>query len=121
MSALIEKMRRNSLVIYSGLQVIVNRTTQPHHDSEGCHTHFDLLVSLGTHTSLQLCEMGIYFEYVPGTIISICDKVLLHEVEGWKGGERICVAHFIKDDVHSQIDVPRPAWPLYPYKSFSHK
>lgn len=100
--------------VYSGMDVIVNRITPPHRDPGGCPTHFDLLVSLGTHTQANLLvkELGASLSYCPGTIICICGKVFAHEVQSWEGGERICVAHYMKDTVHSRLDVLQPRWPL---------
>ena len=41
----------------------------------------------------------------------LCGKVFLHEVQDWLGGERVCVAHYMKDFVHERLGVPRPALP----------
>jgi hypothetical protein len=106
--------------VFTGLEVIVNRETGPHRDKGGCSTHFDLLVSLGTHKKamLYLRELSLYFPYLPGTMAIICGKVFLHEIvdgeggKGWDGGERICVAHFMKDAVHCRLGLPRPGWPM---------
>jgi len=40
--------------IFSGSQVIVNQVTPPHRDPCQCPTHYDLLVSAGTHTQAKL-------------------------------------------------------------------
>jgi len=29
---------------------------------------------------------------------------------GW-GGERVCVSHYMKDNVHERLEVIRPNWP----------
>jgi hypothetical protein len=105
--------------VFTALQVIVNRKTGPHRDKGGCFSHFDLLVSLGTHTKafLHLRELAVSFEYLPGSMVAVCGKVFLHEIvdgeggDGWQGGERICIAHFMKDGVHSRLGQPRPSWP----------
>jgi hypothetical protein len=98
--------------IFSGFQIIANRMTPPHRDPGGCPTHYDLLISAGTHTSceMKLRELGLHLSYRPGTMVLLCGKVIMHEVEEWSGGERICVAHWMKDAIHSRLDMPRPAW-----------
>jgi hypothetical protein len=100
------------LSAFSGIQVISNRVTPPHRDSKAAPAVFDLLVSAGTHKKAHLTLHDIKTElmYKPGTVVAICGKVLLHEVKSWEGGERICIAHFIRDAVHSRLGLPRPDW-----------
>ena len=76
--------------IFSGSQVIVNRVTPPHQDSGGCPTHYNLLVSAGTHTQAKLSipELGVHQSYRPGDVVAVCGKGFLHEVGDWSGGER---------------------------------
>jgi hypothetical protein len=99
--------------VFTGMQIIANRTTPPHRDRGGAPTHYDLLLSVGTHVEAQLSlpELGATFSYPPGTIVELCGKVFLHEVDDWEGGERVCVAHMMKDDVHERLKVMRPPWP----------
>jgi len=98
--------------VYTAMQVIVNRVTIPHRDEGGCPTHYDLLASIGSHhgASLDLPDLGLSLLYSPGTLVSLCGKLFIHEVCQWEG-ERICLAHFIKDTVHDRLEVHRPAWP----------
>ena len=99
---------------FTGMQVIVNRTTPRHRDKGGSPTLYDLLVSAGTHTTakFKLPEIGLELSYLPGAVVILCGRVFLHEVEDWEGGERICVAHMMKDNVHDRQDIPRPIWPM---------
>jgi hypothetical protein len=101
--------------IYSAVDVIVNRTTPPHRDSSSCSTHYDLLVSVGTHTSssLRLRELGVALSYAPGSLVCLCGRILMHEVDGWEGGERICFAHYMVDAVHDRLGSTRPLWPMH--------
>ena len=101
--------------IFSAMQVIVNRQTGPHRDKGGCPSHYDLLVSVGTHNhaAFKLPELGLSLLYNPGAFVVLVGKVFLHEVMTWEGGERICVAHFMKDAVHNRLQLPRPQWPIY--------
>jgi hypothetical protein len=99
---------------YTAIQVIVNRTTPPHRDKGAAAEQYDFLVSAGTHekADFELPELGLYLSYGPGTIVVLSGRVFLHAVNDWSGGERICVAHFIKDTVHNRQEVRRPVWPL---------
>jgi hypothetical protein len=98
--------------IFSGIEVISNRTTPPHRDPNACPTMYDFLVSAGTHTEawLDLQDVDARLTYNPGTVVALCGKVLRHGVQTWAGGERICIAHFIRDLVHDRLDLPRPEW-----------
>jgi len=99
--------------IFSGSQVIVNWVTPPHRDSGGCPTHYDLLVSAGTHTQAKLSipELGVHLSYRPGDVVAVCGKGFLHEVGDWSGGERVCMSHYMKDNVHERLEVQHPNWP----------
>jgi hypothetical protein len=98
---------------WSGCSLIVNRTTPMHRDWGAAASAYDLLVSAGTHTDcyLHLPDIGLRLRYLPSTVVGICGRVLRHEVPGWLGGERICCAYFIKDDVHGRVGLQRPCWP----------
>ncbi|KAG2335981.1 hypothetical protein BDR05DRAFT_897390, partial [Suillus weaverae] len=99
--------------IFSGLEVIVNRVTLSHRDPGGAPTLYDLLVSLGIgHTAtMKLADVQAELDYFPGTILYIAGKVLEHSVGPWVNGDRIVIAHFMKDKVHDRMGVPRPAFP----------
>ncbi|KAG2127184.1 uncharacterized protein EDB93DRAFT_1096644 [Suillus bovinus] len=98
--------------VFSGIEVIVNRET-PHHQDPGASPPFyDLLVSLGqtNQAILDLPDLGAQLGYPPGTMVYIAGKVLEHGVPGWGDGERIVIAHFIKDKVHDKQGIPRPSF-----------
>jgi hypothetical protein len=98
---------------WSGCALIVNRITPMHRDWGAAASAYDLLVSAGTHTdcNLHLPDIGVKLNYLPGTVVGICGRVLRHEVADWLGGERICCAYFIKDAVHGRMGQERPSWP----------
>lgn len=98
--------------IYSGIEVIVNRVTPVHRDSEAAPSMYDLLVSAGTHQQawMDLPDVKARLTYEPCTVVAISGKVLRHGVDSWVGGERICIAHFIRDNVHNRLKLPRPDW-----------
>ncbi|KII83173.1 hypothetical protein PLICRDRAFT_119759, partial [Plicaturopsis crispa FD-325 SS-3] len=98
--------------VFSGIEVISNRMTPDHRDSNGSFEGYDLLLSCGTQTwsEVSLPDMKGSLTYRPGTVVGICGKVLRHGVADWGGGERICYAHFMRDAVHSRLKVERPGW-----------
>lgn len=100
--------------VWSGFALIVNRETPYHRDSGGSITMHDLLFSAGTHQDcyIEVAELGAEFLYLPGTAVALCGKALRHWVKSWAGGERIAVAHFMKDAVHNRLGLERPGWPL---------
>ena len=69
-------------------------------------------MSAGTHkeAELGLPELGLHLKYSPGDVMALCGKVL-HEVQDWLGGERVCVTYYMKDFVHEYLSVPHPALP----------
>jgi len=98
--------------VFSGIGVIVNWVTPSHRDRGASAPAYDLLVSMGTHTSarLNLADVQAELSYQPGTIVLLCGRVLHHEVQTWEGGDRICWAHYIRDNVHNRLELPRPNW-----------
>ena len=47
--------------------------------------------------NLSLDTLGLLLSYTPGTIVIIHGRVILYEVQEWKGKQRVCVAHFIHE------------------------
>ncbi|KIK20431.1 hypothetical protein PISMIDRAFT_105831, partial [Pisolithus microcarpus 441] len=93
--------------IYLGIDVIVNQETPPHLDLVSAPSLLDLVVSLGTHDAhFHISEIGTIFNYKSGTMIYLAGKVLTHSGKG----ERIALAHHMKDAVHNRLGLPRPAF-----------
>ncbi|KAI6096658.1 hypothetical protein EDD16DRAFT_1719708 [Pisolithus croceorrhizus] len=51
---------------------------------------------------------GTIFCYQPGTMTYLAGKVLTHSVPKWGKGERIALAHYMKDAVPNRFGLPRP-------------
>ncbi|KAG1743676.1 uncharacterized protein EDB91DRAFT_1081059 [Suillus paluster] len=66
--------------IFSGLEIIANRTTFSHRDPGGSPSLFDLLVSLGRnhHATLSLADVHAELDYSPGAMVYIAGRVLEH-------------------------------------------
>jgi hypothetical protein len=97
---------------FSGIEVISNRKTEKHRDKLSDITDYDFLVSAGRHTEawLELEDVKVKLHYTPGTVVAVCGKVLNHAVPDWEGGERLCIAHFTRDNVHERLGEARPNW-----------
>jgi hypothetical protein len=97
---------------FSAIGIIVNRETLTHRDAGGWRTCYDLLVAAGTYESayLDVPDLGARIEYNPGTAVFITGKILRHAVTSWKGGERICYAHYMRNNVHNRLVVEQTGW-----------
>ena len=98
--------------VYTGIAVISNRDTPRHYDINGCPPWYDLLVSCGTHKTAEFSipKLEVTLSYSPQTVVAVCGKILSHEVVHWEGGERICMAHYMRNMVHDRLGVDQPSW-----------
>ncbi|KIK23207.1 hypothetical protein PISMIDRAFT_100944, partial [Pisolithus microcarpus 441] len=85
--------------IYLGIDVIINQETPPHQDQVSAPSLLDLVVSLGTHDALVDSHPN-------STMIYLAGKVLTHSVPKWGKGERVALAHYMKDAVHNRFGLP---------------
>jgi hypothetical protein len=52
-----------------------------------------------TNYHIELEELKLMVEYLPGGIVAICGKVFKHTVSSWNCGDRICIAHYFHKNV----------------------
>jgi len=57
---------------------------------------------------LDLLELGGHMFYMARDVVAVCGKQFLHEVGDWLGGERVCVSHYMKDNVHERLEIHCP-------------
>ena len=43
-------------------------------------------------------------------MVGLCRSILKHEVSSWGVGDRVCYAHFMREEVHGWLDVPPAGW-----------
>ncbi|KAI5980437.1 hypothetical protein EDC04DRAFT_2596689 [Pisolithus marmoratus] len=97
--------------IYVGIDVIVNQVTPPHRYRTSTPSLLDLVVSLGTHdASFHVSNLGTIFDYLPSTMLYLAGNILQHSVQKWGKGERIAIAHYMKDAIHNRFGVARPTF-----------
>jgi hypothetical protein len=97
---------------FNGISVIVNRKTVFHRDSGGRPEWYDLLFAAGTYkrATLDIPDIGARFDYNPGTVIALCGRVFRHGVVSWDGGERICYAHYMRNNVLHRQGMKNSSW-----------
>ena len=55
--------------------------------------------------------MGVRLKYSPGTVVGISGKIVRHGVSGWdEGGERVCLASYLRTSVFRRLGVEMPHW-----------
>ena len=97
---------------FSGISVIVNRKTITHRDQGGRAPWYDILFSAGTYKDayLDVPDLGASFRYKPGTVIAICGRLLRHGVKSWEGGNRMCLAYFMRNNVLHRQGIQSAGW-----------
>ena len=94
----------------TSMSIIANRVTPLHRDRSGKPSFQDILFSLGRHTDawLTVLDLGARFRYLPGTAVVLCGRVLKHAVTSWEGGDRVCYAHYTREEALSHLGIKRP-------------
>ena len=99
--------------VYTGIGIISNRKTPSHRDRKGRPQWFDMLVSYcGTETRPRLIvkDVGLDLKYSSGTVIGFCGSILEHEVQSKGVGDRVCYAHFMREEVRDHLNVAPAGW-----------
>ena len=106
--------------VFSGMSVISDRQTPFHRDKGGWPACYDLLVAAGIYEEgwLDVPDIGAKFSYLPGTAVAICGKLLRHGVQHSIGGQRLCYAHYMRNNVLNRMTIPQTSWVTF--KSYTH-
>ena len=59
--------------------------------------------------NLKLLGIGVSLEYGPGTVVGISGYALQHEVPCFER-DRVCIAYFMRNNVHEWARVPASEW-----------
>lgn len=96
---------------FSAYSIIANRCTPFHRDNQSRKEWYDMLVSVGDYQEAELSMPGIgpTFAYNSGTVMAFSGKVLQHGV-GRHSGNRLCIAHYMRDKVHERLGIQAPGW-----------
>ena len=99
--------------VYTGISIISNRFTPSHRDTKGRPEWFDLLVSYagrGSRPRLVIKDLGLDFQYSSQTVVALCGSIFEHGVSSWGVGDRVCYAHFMREDVRKRLGVSPAGW-----------
>jgi hypothetical protein len=96
---------------FSGYGLISNCTTPLHWDNNSQGAWYDLLTTIGPYSqsTLLLKNLGLELQYNSGTMVALLGKLVRHgttEVEG----NRICIAQYMRDNVHEHLGIKSPGW-----------
>jgi hypothetical protein len=96
---------------FSGYSLISNRRTPAHRDNSARPEWYDLLATFGSYTDgvLEFPGLGLTIDYPPGSLVALCGKIIQHAVPEVTGS-RVCIAHYMKDNVHQRLQVPAAGW-----------
>lgn len=99
---------------FNGVALISNRQTPRHRDCKTHYTWYDVLVTTGTYSAgiFEITPLGIRLRYRSGTLIALCGALMEHAASSG-GGERVCWAFFMRNDVHDWAQAKRAHWSEY--------
>lgn len=87
--------------------MIYNRQTPIHHDRREPRIGWTPLFVMGRFVDgyLRIRQLGIRLWHGPGACVFMRGGILPHEVEEFKGGQRICVASFLHQSVWDDMEI----------------
>lgn len=97
---------------FSALQVIVNRCSIYHRDTNARKEWLDLLLTLGNYENsgvMSLRSLGFCIPYDSGSVVAMSSSLVAHGV-AHVDGDRVCVAFIMSDKIHSRFGAPCPSW-----------
>ena len=106
---------------FSGYSLVSNRETPFHRDNYSRTAWFDFLTTIGTYASgrLLMPDLDIELQYDSGTMVALLGKILRHGVTAGKGS-RLCIAQFMRDNVHERVGERAPGWAVWGYHPIAH-
>lgn len=97
--------------LFNGVQIISNRNTPIHRDNGTELPWLDMLATLGPYdqAKFHLPSAGLTLQYLSGTVIGLCGRLLRHGVSEING-ERICVAYYMRSNVQRRVATELAQW-----------
>lgn len=97
--------------LFNGVQIISNRDTPIHRDNGTELPWLDMLTTLGPYrrANFHLPGVGVTFQYLSGTVIGLCGRLLRHGTSG-VDGERICIAYYMRSNVQRRVKTELAEW-----------
>jgi hypothetical protein len=90
-----DTLAHSDVLVYEGREILYNRQSGLHTDSQDPELSWALLSALGEHKGghLFLPHLGLRVRLEPGDVIMLRGRVIPHEIEEWVG-QRITIPHF---------------------------
>lgn len=100
-------------LVFNVVSLIANRQSPLHRDVRARLGWYDVLATFGNYVGgiLEMSNIGLKVSYDPGTVVALCGKSIRHGA-GEVGGDRICLAYFMRDKVHQWAGVRAPTYPI---------
>lgn len=97
--------------VFSGVSIIANRQTPRHRDRQTWPTWYDIVVTAGSYADgdFEISPIGLRCRYKPGTVVALCGNLLEHACET-AGGDRVCLAFFMRSSLFELTGVEMPNW-----------
>ena len=101
----VSKEKHPSLAVWAGIdplllegqELLFNRLSGAHFDSQDPKLAYAGLYAAGDFCSggyLFFRQLNLRVHLLPGDFVLLRGQVLVHEVEAWADGQRICIPHF---------------------------
>ena len=100
--------------VYSAVQIIVNRSTPYHRDTNAQPTWFDMLLSLGNYGErgvMSFRNLGLCVPYDSGSAVMLSSQLVVHGVPDVRE-DRICLAFIMQDLVFRHFRRQIPGWAI---------
>ena len=96
---------------FSGYGLVSNCITPFHRDNNSQGQWYDFLTTIGPYSGgrLVIYNLGLEFVYESGTMVALLGKLLRHGVMAPEG-DRICLAQYMRDNVHPRMGIASPGW-----------
>jgi hypothetical protein len=97
---------------FSGYGLISNCTTPLHRDNNSQGPWYDCLTTIGEYepgARLKLKNIGLELDYASGTMVFLLGKLVRHGTSE-VNGDRVCIAQYMRDNVHERMRVRSADW-----------
>ena len=98
---------------FSGYGLISNCNTPLHRDNNSQGPWYDCLTTIGEYEiggRLVLKNLGLELDYASGTMVFLLGKLVRHGTSEINGN-RVCIAQYMRDNVHERMRVRSADWP----------
>lgn len=97
-------------LVYEARELLFNRVSGGHTDSQDPLYSWAILVALGYNSpvTFEVSPLNLRMSFAPGDAIAIRGRVLKHRTSGWKSGQRIVIPHFTHQATWDSYQVPGP-------------